>query len=319
MPQARRPRVVTVQRKIHFYRAVVRGKPGSTTAFDPTDVLTHINTLLFNPQGRYLVDPDRVLCCWVEAAVKLGRLRFAIVRRDGLPSIEEGGVERDLSLSTDAGLVEQIHVRCFDDNIVGCDFNFYGPRLPSLARYLTQRGGPKRQRVTFEPLVRRDIVKLLDGFVGVRATTIKIRQSELDHLANIDKSLYDAMEAQRKLGAADMVEVTWHVTPYSRTEQLGGGLFGKIKKLAARKDIPSLLNRFVIDGIPAGGGPSQTLNILDDHLIAEESIARQRGRARGLDHDSAFDAIGRAYTRLEDELIAASSMSVVGDGDGDGN
>jgi hypothetical protein len=323
MPTPRRAKAArskTAKRKIHFYRAVVpavKGKPGT---FDPTAAFTRIDKLKFNAQGRYLQDGDRILCCWIERAAKHARARFAVIRREGLPSIEDGGVEQDLSLGATAGLVEQIHVQCFDHNIVGCDFNFYGPRLPSLSRYLNQRGGPSEQAVTFEPLVRHDVADLLNGFSGLRAATLRVRRSEIDALEKIDRGLGKALRAQRQLAETEVVEVGWNVTPYSRGETLGKRMFTRVKKLAKRSDIHELAGRFTVEAIPSDGGRSKTLNILDDHLIGDEEIQRTPGRGRGLDHDSAFTAIASAHEQLKDELIKASSVIARrSDGDGDGN
>jgi hypothetical protein len=157
VPQPRRAqRSSTLKRKIHFYRAVVVSprKPGVVTKFDTGAPRTRIAGLPFNDAGRYFQDGERILCAWIDRATARGQLRFAVIRRDGLPYAEQRGAQTALRLAATAGLVEQSHVVCFPNNIVGCEFNFYGPRLPALARYLTGRGGPKAQQVRFEPLTQ---------------------------------------------------------------------------------------------------------------------------------------------------------------------
>jgi hypothetical protein len=307
MPPQRSPN--TVARRIHFYRAIVPKIKSQPGAFDPQGALKRIDSLAFNVEGKYMQDGDRLLCCWVEKAANPARARLAVVRREGLPSVEEQGVETDLTLNATAGLVEQIHIRCFDHKIVGCDFNFYGPRLPSFGRYLAEKGGSKAPKVEFEPLVRQDIAEMLAGFAGVRAMTLRVRRSELDAIEQSDKNLGAALRAQAKLGAAEEVEMTLRVKPYSRGITLSASLFNRAKKLAARKDIAEIAGRFIVDAVPEGGGSSRTLNILDDHLISEQQIAKRPGRGRGLDHASAYDAIGRAYGELKDDLIRAASIS----------
>lgn len=318
MPAARRrPPPSTVKRRIHFYRAVVPKVKGQPGVFDPTAALQHIDGLPFSTTGRYMEDGERLLCCWVEKAARLGRARLAVVRRDGLPSVEQAGVEKDLQLSETEGLVEQIHVRLFEHNIVGCDFNFYGPRLPGLGRYLLARGGPEAQTVAFEPLVRGDVAKMLEKFAGVRMLTLRVRRSELPELEKIDKSLSKVMRAQANLGAADVVELTLRVKPYARGATLGPGLFGRVKKLAKRKEIADLVDRFVVDAVPGEGGPSRELNILDDHLIGEEEISKQGGRGRRLDHASTYAAIGHSFETLKDELVKAASVGTGAEGKAD--
>ena len=61
---------------------------------------------------------------------------FCQIRRTGLPQLEQAGTVSDLKIADNAGLVEAVHVVFFPDNIVGADFNFYGPRLSRLGYYL---------------------------------------------------------------------------------------------------------------------------------------------------------------------------------------
>jgi hypothetical protein len=310
MPPVAKPKD-TVDRKIHFYRAVLPIVKGQAKAFDPTTALARINGLAFASPGRYLQDGDRILCCWVTKAEKPGQARLAVIRREGLPSVEEGGHEKDLALAATAGLIEQIHIRCFAQNIVGCDFNFYGPRLPAFARYLAALGGqPALKHLDFHALVRQDVVAMLDEYGGVRAWNLQVRRSDIEAISKIDKSLGDALKAQAKLGAAELVEVALRVKPYARGETLGAGAFARIKKLARRKDIADLVGQFTVDAVPADGGRSATLNILDDHLITTKPIKKRAGRGRALDHASAFDAIGDAYHDLKEELSKAASVAV---------
>ena len=310
MPAPRRQPAATLKRRIHFYRALVPKGKGQPGAFDPAAALAHIDSLGFSEKGRYLPDGERLLCCWVDSARTLGRARLAVVRRDGLPSVERDGVETDLQLSATEGLVEQIHIRVFEKNIVGCDFNFYGPRLPSLGRYLLARGGRHAPSVEFEPLVRGDVAKMLEEFAGVRTLTLRVRRSEIAQIEAIDKRLGRVMRAQANLGAADVVELSLRVKPYSRGATLGSDVFRRVKRLAKRKELADLVDRFVVDAVPEEPGRSRELNILDDHLIDEQEISKLRGRGRRLDHTATYAAIGESFEKLRGELLKAVSISV---------
>jgi hypothetical protein len=156
---------------------------------------------------------------------------------------------------------------------------------------------------------------MLDDFAGVRMLKLRVRRAEIGEVEAIDKSLGKALRAQANLAAADVVEVTLAVKPYSRGETLGKAAFKRVRNLAKRKEIADLVDRFVIDAIPTNGGRSRELNILDDHLIGEEEIQKLRGRGRRLDHAATYAAIGRSFEALEDELVKAASLST-GNGDG---
>ena len=118
------------ERKIHFYRANIGSDGGGRPIpFDPHLALNHIAGLPFTMQGRYLADEDDAITCWVDGPNPRRRFRLGLVRRSGLPMIEEAGNLTDLQIPPNSGLVETIHVVVFPDNIVGSDFNFYGPRM----------------------------------------------------------------------------------------------------------------------------------------------------------------------------------------------
>ena len=130
---ARKPRnpSPTVERKIHFFR-VDAGLDGSgkPLVFDPTTALKNIERLSFDEtsSSRYSLDEDgNALCVWPEITKERIALRFAQVRRVGLPQLERGGAVTDLNVADDEGLLESIHAVFFENNIVGAEFNFYGP------------------------------------------------------------------------------------------------------------------------------------------------------------------------------------------------
>jgi hypothetical protein len=146
------PQQNTVERKIYFYRANVGTDGGGRPlAFNPTTALRHINGLRFNDAGRYLVEGDAALCCWVDRPNPRQRFRLGQIRRSGLPQVEQGGALTDLPIPANSGLVEAIHVVSFANNIVGSDFNFYGPRMSRLSVYLHEKAARRCPDVTFEP------------------------------------------------------------------------------------------------------------------------------------------------------------------------
>lgn len=58
-----------------------------------------------------------------------------------MPLVEEAGGLNGLNLTTNQGLYEPIHLQVFANNIIGVEFNFYGPRPSRLGSYLRQAIG----------------------------------------------------------------------------------------------------------------------------------------------------------------------------------
>ena len=145
--------------------------------FDPTPALQHVQHLPYDINGRYLDDGEVSLCCWVDRATASHRLRFAQIRRTGLPQLEQAGALSDLRIPTNAGLAETIHIVVFPDNIVGADFNFFGPRLCRFSRYLKEKAPNHLPDILFQPLLRHDISRLLTKLQNIRLFHLRIRAS----------------------------------------------------------------------------------------------------------------------------------------------
>jgi hypothetical protein len=296
--------VASVTRKVHFYRAY----SATGEELEVEDALQTIDSLDFSNAGRYLRDRDGVLSAWIDRVQIPARLRFGVVRRENLPAVELGGSIEELEIDAGAGLLEPVHIVWFPQNIVGLEFNFYGPRASKLARYLGNKGDGHVDGLVLQPLVRRDVADLLDQFAGLRLFDFRARQSEIEVLENIDSSLAQALRAQQALGEADQLEVIIRTRPYGRGDTLGADLMERVKRLAGHEEIADLASRFRVEGVSPDGGPSREINILDDKLIAEREIERAGGRAAGLNPESAYTQISDAYDALEDDLLEALSI-----------
>ncbi len=119
----------TLERKIYFFRSSAgKDAAGINIPFEPKPSLTALQKLPFtDDKGRYLVDPDgNALCAWVDHLGADPRMRFAQIRRVGLPQIDAAGNLSDLNLAASEGLVEPAHIVFFPHGLVGIEFNFYG-------------------------------------------------------------------------------------------------------------------------------------------------------------------------------------------------
>jgi hypothetical protein len=310
MPQPRRgSKRAELERKIHFYRADCGlDESGKPVTFKSGPPLTHINELPFSAYevgGRYFEDDDNVYCCWVEKDPNT--IRFAVIRRDAFPQIEEQGNVSPLSVPANAGLVEIIHVCFFPKNIVGFDANFYGPRLPRLARYINRVASGSGPKVNFNPLLRQDALNELAG-KDLRVFSMRIKRSEIDTIKQIDESLGDAFEATDKVGQADEVQIILRPKPYSR-DNLGKKLMDATRKLAKRSDIAGIASEFKVDVLEPGKA-SQTIDLLGDAFIADTRILRQSSQGRALEPKDAFAKIREAYEDRRQELEEAAALGV---------
>jgi hypothetical protein len=300
-------------RKIYFYRvdAGVDGG-GQPLPFDPSPALAAIARLPFadGRQSRYLPDADgNAICAWEEKSGRMPSLRFCSIRRTGLPQLEEAGTVSDLNIAANAGLVEPVHVMFFPDNIVGADFNFYGPRLSRLGYYLHEKSNKVVPQVFFDPLLRQDVAKELDHLTELRLFDLRVKASYIDTVRRADTSLGDAftMNARVLDDEVEELEIVLKPSKNGRHQALRR-LLAPLKALAGHRELRDNAQRFQVRGKHDETGKVEMIDLLRDHLIANKQILRLGRRSRAVDPGSAFEAIGAAHNELRDDLRQAASI-----------
>jgi len=301
----------TADRKIYFFRANVgNDEGGAPLQFDPRPALRRVKGLPFTPEGRYLeIQDGQALCCWPVAIASESKLLLGTIRRHGFPQIEKAGAFRALRVPVAAGLVEPIQVMFFRRNIVGCVFNFYGPRMSRLAEYFAEKADGQAKQVQFDPLLRQDVLDQLDRLADVRLLQLKIRRPFVETVRRAERSLGDAFAAAQEAGSADEVEIILKMAG-RRGQSLADRLRSGIARLARNARTRQEAQKFVVRGFDEELGHVETIDVLKDQFIAESAIVRVNERSRALDRDSAFEAIAKAHAELRDQLESAASVAL---------
>ena len=304
----------TLERKIHFYRTDIgRDGSGKPFTFDPSPALAAIGQLPFSDGtgGRYLVGDDGdAVCAWPGNGKLLPTLRFCRIRRTGLPQLEQAGKVSDLNIAADAGLLEPVHVTFFADNIVGADFNFYGPRLSRLGFYLRIKSNNAVPMASFNPLMRGDAAAQLDHLIDIRLFDLRVKAPYVDAIRQADQSLGDAFAANARVldGNADELELVLRPSKGGRINARQRFL-PMLKSLVRRPELRENADHFQIKGKHDETGRVVVIDLLRDQLIARKQVLRLGERSRAVDSGSAFEAIGAAHDELHDELRQAPSLA----------
>jgi|LNFM01.1.fsa_nt_gb hypothetical protein len=300
-----------VTRKIYFYRVNIGvGEDGKPLHFDPTPALTHIGGLAYDPDGNYLVTPEGAeTLCIIERNIQPHRIMLANVRRTGLPQQEEAGILAPLGIPATSGIVEPIHVVFFKDNIVGCEFNFYGPRVARLKAYLVAKGGGYCSTIEFSALLRQNAVDDLGRMKSLKSLTLRIHGSYAETLEKADQSLGAAFKAARDVGEAGLVTIVLSPEKRSKAAKIADGVSDMVKRVMKLPDIREQAKDFKVTGIDEESGKQLEIDLLSDQFIAKKTVLQTDSRTRAVDSTSAFRAIEEAYTELYDELIKAPGIS----------
>lgn len=286
------------------------GADGSPNQFDPTPALTHIGGLAYENGGNYLVTPEGAeTLCVIERNISPHRIMLANVRRTGLPQQEEAGKFSPLGIPSTSGIVEPIHVVFFPQNIVGCEFNFYGPRVARLKAYLAARGGGHCSNIEFTALLRENAVDDLNRMKSLRSLTLRIYGSYAETIEKADESLGAAFKAARDVGEAGVVTLVLGPLKRSKKDKIADALIEKARQIMKLPDIREQAKEFKLTGIDEGTGNQLDVDLLSDQFIAKKTVLQTDARTRAVDSTSAYRAIEEAYLELYDQLIRAPGVS----------
>ncbi|HEX9242080.1 MAG TPA: hypothetical protein VF875_06510 [Anaeromyxobacter sp.] len=234
--------------------------------------------------------------------------KLARIRKRDLPQVEDHGKLNPLAIPRTSGLAEQIHFVLFPQNIVGCEFNFYGPRPSRISQYLTTKA-PVGGAFDLAPLLRRDVSEQLAHLGELRAMHIKTRSSYSATLRQMDAGIGAALDALAERGNADVVEVILKAPRSRRRPGLKHNLINFVKRVAARDESRTEMRRFTVSGVSDESGKIQEVDVLSDFLIARREMARVGANTRAVQSDSAYQAIENAHHELRRDLLDAAGLA----------
>ena len=275
-------------------------------ALDAIDSLPFTN----DAHGRYEFDADgNALSVRRQHSVSNVTLQFGRVRRNGLPQLEQAGNISDLVLDADAGLLEAIHLVFFPDNILGTEYNHFGPRVSRLGSFLHEKSNEAVPRANFRPILRRDATKQLDRLSDLRVLELSVLPSYVDVVRQSHASLADALAANgRVLENPKVLQVILKPQREASTGFLAN-MIGGLKELVSNGNVQEGADRLQVHGRCQDTDRVETIDLLKDQLISTRAIVRLNPRSRALDPEAAFQAIREAYRDLHDELTATASVA----------
>ena len=301
----------TVQRQIRFYRINSEpDKTGQPRSVDFREVLKKIHKLPFRLGDRYLdLSGGQILCVWPEQArSQPPRLRLGTVRQQDLPQLEDQGTISPLQLRGRQGIVEQTHVVFFEDGIVGVEFNFYGPRISRLGRYLYIRFPQDLPKVAFDLILNQDIDQKLEHLQDVHLLQIRLRRDYADIVSRASKSLPAALQQMSDDVNPPVMEMILRNELRSR-KSLGKGALDLVRKIAGTPNSFEGLDVFKVKGTDDRTGRVETFDFLSDRLGATKTVHLQLDTHRGVNSKQMYGVIQEAYAELKDSLLQAASLS----------
>ncbi|MGE0600864.1 MAG: hypothetical protein AB7J35_04090 [Dehalococcoidia bacterium] len=298
-----------IERKIFFYRIDCGSDAsGALLPFQHRQVLAYLDTLDWN--SLRLEDPTAPgdhFAIWHERN-RPDEVVFGRTRRSSLPRTEDGGRLTSLRLRDSAGIAELIHVTFFPENIVGAEFNFFGPRIGKLAYFLMRQAVGICPELHLGPLVKPDIQERLQRLEDLRIFDLVLDSSTVADVVRVAPDLGNALRQQIEFGGAGAVELVLRRKPYSRDDTLSPDVLATARALAADPDVHDAARKFVVTGYDPQLDTVDEIDILNDSIMTTRRMLRLADRERAVEANSAFNAIRDAYDELRDDIGRAIAL-----------
>jgi len=300
----------TVARNIYFFRAFAGYTPEKNRV--PVNVATtmaQLNSLPFaKGSQRYLdYDGSDVMCGWVDQAVHPCRMRLAHIRRYALPLVEQWGKLSSVSLPADGGVCEPIHAVFFADNIVGVEYNFFGPRPSWIPTYLQSFANSACPPFALHPLLKGNTADQLEKLSEIRILELAVRASYVATVRQASQDLANTFQAATTASDARIIGISLRPEPW-QDQRLSASLLEGLKRLARRDDLRDNVRTFRVSGRKGDDHSTVAFDVLKDHFVANEQIVKLSERSRAVKDSAAYEAIEKAYQDMRSELEGAADV-----------
>lgn len=289
-------------RRIFFYR--LEDAPKILGAL-PGD-LQRIANLPATESGRYLRDADGDrLCVWPDSFEFPLKLKFGRTRLRNLPTKELGGKLESLSLETDAGLAELMHVVIFGDGYVAAEFNFDAPRVKKLGEYLFAKRNALESKPVFLPLFQRDVLALVKAMPTIEWLELTGKPHAQRLLQEADEDLGQAYGTIGALGADKSISLALHAQkrPEGRLKKLTTAL-ARVTQ-SRTYDVRESITKLKIRGV-SSEGKIDLVDLLEDHLVAVKQVEKVSKKDKAVSSASAYRQIIVAYEERKTEFADAA-------------
>lgn len=302
--------IPTVERSIFFYRANIGyGEDNLPIPFDPEPALNVIQALVSTPDWYEEEDEGSALCLFpLVGHHEYPMARFGRVRRSGLPQVERAGKVSDLNIAEDQGLLESIHVVFLPDNVVGAEYNHYGPRVSRLGPYLHRKSEGAVPMVGISPVLRGDASKQLDNLQELHLLEMSVLPSTVETIEQAHQPVGAALRAMAEIpGKAKTLQLILSPDEPGLLDNVKAPL----KELLNNQIFRDGAKRLRGKGRPIGGGKLEPFDLLNDDITAKRAMMLVNPRGRALDTDAAFATIVEAYEEYRVEIESSPTVAAL--------
>ena len=307
-----------MERSIQFYRIDIGlDESNLPIPYNPFPAFNAIQKLITTPDW-YEEEIDGNALCLVPSANQYSYpvARFCRVRRRGLPQLESKGLISDLDIAESQGLLESTHVVFLPDNVIGTEYNHYGPRISRIGSHLRNKSSGEVPRARIGPVFRKDVAKKLDNLQELHLLDMQVVPSAAQIVEQIHQPLGAALRALAAIPQNSLtLQLTLRPTKAAESSFLSD-LLNPLKEMLASMPFRQGAKQLKVEGRPQDARKLELIDLLKDDITAQRNMILLTPRGRALDSNAAFLKIIQTYEELQSEIKESPSLvGSLGDGD----
>jgi hypothetical protein len=219
-----------------------------------------------------------------------------------------------LKLKDSEGLVIPTHFVYFPEKgIVAMEYNFYGPRIGTLAKYLNEKmenvniGVKNPLFLYFNILFNKDALRQISRMGDITSISLMVHKNHVDSIKNLDSNLYSSLRTASSFGDLEEIELVLRPKKNGRKPILKG-----TERKTFLKNLKGYVGRFYpgeqFDRFNIKAWDSQTQKIQDFDLLKDKMVYEVRttklNNAREVDPKDMFENICAAYKKKRGDLLS---------------
>ncbi len=289
----------TIERKIYFYKMEIKK---DSNLIQSVPIFSAINQMPFDENGRYFeLSNGNLWSTYIDSTNFPLKARIGTIRKKGLPMMERQGQTSPLTIPPDAGLFEPMHFVVFQNNVVGFEYNFYGPRPGSLKSYLLNRVPDLVDEIELIPLMRRDVHALLSRIGEIKRFNLRIHRDMEQYLEELDENLPDALSALKQTSDAEYIEIVLRSKRWSR-QGINISFLSKLASWLSRSDVRAGVDALKIRARDEITNSIEEFDLLQEYLLSTKQVVKQDDVHRSVSTNAMYASIREAYRELSSEI-----------------
>lgn len=289
----------STDKKIYFYRIFMK-KAGNLV--DSDTVFSAINLLPFSNQGRYLeLQNKNAQCMFVEPIINPLRANIGLIREKDLPMTEQNGIMDFLNLPPGVRLIESTHFVAFPNNVIGAEYNYFGPRISCLKYYIPTKVPNLVDEVELVPLMRHDFMEQISKIGGIKKFRLKVHSDNIGFIEKFNSNIYNMFKlAHKEAPDTEEVEITLNLSH--------GMNLSILDNLPIWLRNPDVLANLLVLKLHAKNKETERMedfDLLQEYILSVKPVIKKDELHRSVDKISMYNAIESSYDELKSEINSA--------------